>query len=294
MTQRITIILLAVIFCCGCGEKGSGKSEWHCVEMSTNADLNGVAALASGEVWIAGAAGALFGRKDGEWKEAEMYLTEDILVLCRYGEREIWAGLGFGGLLRYNGLAWLKERQNFTAQNMNVFFVTPEGTLYVSGDYGDVLLYEDNAWVKHSRAPEALTGLGMDDEGILRASGGGWFWAYVENDWQREDSKLSDDARAFALSQKGVLWCFNWNNCFRLADNWRGSGNPVRKVIWAATFPGDDVGWAVGDGGRIMNWNGSKWKKTTSPTNQDLRGIDFISSGEGWAVGKTGTVLHYY
>jgi len=43
-------------------------------------------------------------------------------------------------------------------------------------------------------------------------------------------------------------------------------------------------GWAVGNGGTILRWNGSNWANFSSPTAYDLFGTAFLSSSNGWAV----------
>jgi photosystem II stability/assembly factor-like uncharacterized protein len=293
MMRILLAMVLVVMGVAGCGGS-SGQKSWQVVDVPTDTDLSGVACLSSGEVWVCGDDGVLLVKRGEEWEKARGYIGNDILSMCKLSDQEIWCGLPFGTFLRYNGQAWLKEKQIHTAQNTDVFFVTPEGELYSTGDAGDVLVYEDGAWRKHSQAPAPLTGLGADEEGILRASGGGWLWEYLGGVWEHGDIKLQDDARAFALSFEDELWCFNWNNSFKRLGSWRGLGNPVRQEIWDAVFSGDDEGWAVGNAGAIMQWDGTRWDTVKSPTDRDLRSLDVASNGDIWAAGKEGTLLHYY
>jgi len=52
-------------------------------------------------------------------------------------------------------------------------------------------------------------------------------------------------------------------------------------------------GFAVGDGGTILEFNGYEWAQTESPTEVDLNSVEFVSANEAWAVGDEGVVLHY-
>ena len=52
-------------------------------------------------------------------------------------------------------------------------------------------------------------------------------------------------------------------------------------------------GWAVGDEGTILHWNGVRWQQVSSPTTASLKGVDMISASDGWAVGDEGTILHW-
>jgi hypothetical protein len=52
-------------------------------------------------------------------------------------------------------------------------------------------------------------------------------------------------------------------------------------------------GFAVGEMGTILRWNGHTWSNFTSPTTKDLYSLDFLSTTDGWAVGAQGTMLHW-
>ncbi len=44
-------------------------------------------------------------------------------------------------------------------------------------------------------------------------------------------------------------------------------------------------GWAVGDGGVILHWDGSAWRQADSPTTYPLYSVALSSASDGWAVG---------
>ena len=50
-------------------------------------------------------------------------------------------------------------------------------------------------------------------------------------------------------------------------------------------------GWAVGEGGTIVRWDGSSWSTVTpSPTDYGLVSVDMVSASDGWAVGWAGMI----
>lgn len=53
------------------------------------------------------------------------------------------------------------------------------------------------------------------------------------------------------------------------------------------------LGFAVGNSGVILKYNGSSWTAMTSPTNKNLFGVFVVSSSEAWAVGANGTIIKY-
>jgi hypothetical protein len=44
-------------------------------------------------------------------------------------------------------------------------------------------------------------------------------------------------------------------------------------------------GWAVGNYGVILRWNGSTWSSISSPTTRNLHTVHMVSASSGWAVG---------
>ena len=51
--------------------------------------------------------------------------------------------------------------------------------------------------------------------------------------------------------------------------------------------------FAVGDGGVIIRYDGTKWTDMTSPTTQNLRSVWGTSATDVFAVGAGGTIIHY-
>jgi hypothetical protein len=54
--------------------------------------------------------------------------------------------------------------------------------------------------------------------------------------------------------------------------------------------------WAVGDGGTIISWNGTRWSTVTSNTTTNLNSIVMVDPNNGWAVGggtNSGIILKY-
>ena len=51
--------------------------------------------------------------------------------------------------------------------------------------------------------------------------------------------------------------------------------------------------WAVGNGGRILNYNGANWSPQISPVTNNLFGVHMMNDSLGWAVGGTARILRY-
>lgn len=62
----------------------------------------------------------------------------------------------------------------------------------------------------------------------------------------------------------------------------------------AVDFVNETTGWAVGEGGVILNTTdgGKTWTLQNSGVTEWLHGVDFVSETEGFATGEYGTILH--
>jgi hypothetical protein len=61
--------------------------------------------------------------------------------------------------------------------------------------------------------------------------------------------------------------------------------DPCHRIINAAGMASGGVGWAVGESGVILHWDGETWQKMVSPTTADLRGVTVPAPDDAWAVG---------
>ena len=67
----------------------------------------------------------------------------------------------------------------------------------------------------------------------------------------------------------------------------------VNTSIYSVFALTDNIGWAVGANGSILNTTngGTSWVSKSSPTSYDLNSITFSSNLQGYAVGNNGTLL---
>jgi DNA-binding beta-propeller fold protein YncE/Tfp pilus assembly protein PilX len=66
------------------------------------------------------------------------------------------------------------------------------------------------------------------------------------------------------------------------------AGNAQRVV--SIGFSQFDLGWAVGDQGTVLQWNGIEWLPSDSPTSRNLRAVKLTSVDRGWIAGDLGVM----
>lgn len=68
---------------------------------------------------------------------------------------------------------------------------------------------------------------------------------------------------------------------------------PCPITLYAVDMLSAAEGWAVGEGGTILRWDGRRWRPQASPTTQTLRAVSMVSASDGWAAGANGTLLRW-
>jgi type II secretory pathway pseudopilin PulG len=160
-----------------------------------------------------------------------------------------------------------------------------------------------------------------------------WRWNETLGTWQREGSPAvtyseyivnlygidaTSEQEAWAVGQRGgnppggstqrrwtVLRRYNNSWCALTPSSSCGGktvpadSNGQTKNLYAVSTvdtTGDgfaNMGFAVGQSGTILQYNGTSWTQISSPTSQDLLAVKMVSANEAWASGKSGVVLRW-
>ncbi len=74
--------------------------------------------------------------------------------------------------------------------------------------------------------------------------------------------------------------------------------------VWSEVQPGNgrlvsismdaaNDGWAVGDQGLMLHYNGLAWQRVTTPIQDSLTAVQMLSPSDGWLVSGSGGIWHY-
>ncbi len=69
----------------------------------------------------------------------------------------------------------------------------------------------------------------------------------------------------------------------------------VTDPLNAVCLVNKKLGWACGNNGTILKWDGDTWNRVDSgyAKNENLLAVAFLNENEGWFVGSHGTILYY-
>lgn len=80
------------------------------------------------------------------------------------------------------------------------------------------------------------------------------------------------------------------------AIRWERFPSPTANNLYGLTIVSPTNGWAVGDGGTILHWDGTSWQLVSSPTANLLACVTMTpgeAERDGWIGGDLGTLLHW-
>ena len=66
------------------------------------------------------------------------------------------------------------------------------------------------------------------------------------------------------------------------------AGTGALEDVWAAS---SDAIWAVGEGGTVIKYDGTRWTRQDTGTTETLHAVDGIDAANVWIVGDRGTIL---
>jgi hypothetical protein len=241
-------------------------SAWRAVPTGTTATLSGVWVARANEAWAVGSspAGPVVLRWDGErWSEVALGPRERLRLRSVWGSgpTDVWAA-GFSSdsadasLWHWNGSQWRPE--------------SPPRSPELSSLGG--------------RGPEDLWAVGMAPV-LLHRVGGAWSTPVLPPRGAQFGGEL-------CVAGDGAVWVTAPGSAIHRyrAPAWTTlplePGTALRG-LWCGS--GDDV-WGVGQGGRIVHWDGASWS-TESAGGAELWSVWDSDAGERWAVGAQGTVL---
>lgn len=206
-----------------------------------------------------------------------------------------WAVGDGGTILRLVNNSWATQTSN-TSNLLRAVKARNSSYAVAVGDNGTIMKWDGSNWVsKNSGTTPNFINIALlsDTEGWITSSSGGIYrWdgnaigtAYAIAGGQPvNDVAIVGSSEAYAVSGGSDKKVYKWNG-----------------ASWSAVFSASQVlnsvavnngrGYAVGENGLILYFDGTNWQGAGSPTTVVLNQIAMISNTEGWAVGNGGITL---
>jgi photosystem II stability/assembly factor-like uncharacterized protein len=173
------------------------------------------------------------------------------------------------------------------------------------GEDGLILFYDGNKTHKqNSGVSVSLRGASFAENGpgfVVGASG----TVLVSENYGKKWTKLETetDANLHAVccvgGEQGLCWAVGENGAIlrivRNGNDWAVDSHfsdLSLPGLRAVHFQSQSLGWAVGEKGTVLVWNGETWRPWPSGTIEELTGVWSAGGKNVWAVGNAGTVIH--
>lgn len=175
-----------------------------------------------------------------------------------------------GSVYSWNGSGWVATPQmNVTLRSISIPPHTSNA--WVAGDNGTILTYANKSWTQVNSSTNAtIRSL------FVKNSSSGW-------------AVGGDDGVGLLLSLNASGWS-KWSKISFVANS---TNDKVNVTLNSLSMANSDYGWAVGDGGWMLQWNGTVWNGQTGKTPNALMGVSMPQNvtSAAWAVGGSGTIL---
>jgi photosystem II stability/assembly factor-like uncharacterized protein len=201
--------------------------------------------------------------------------SNDLYDIEMVSPENIWAVGAGGTILHWNGYDW-QQVPSPTPYDLVCVTMQP-GTQgragLIGGDLATILLWDGSSWTAQS------TGWGENHV----------FSACAANSYEY----------MVAAPRGGKMAVWNGQELTQLEESRTDWGNYAQPGMWLSNIKmrGDQDGWAVGEAGLLMRYDGSVWHVVESPVlnqPQSINSLEMVPGTDGnlvWFVGSNGAVM---
>lgn len=288
-------------------------STWSSVPSPVSEKLNGFFMISPTEGWGVGNAGTIIEWDGVSWTNAASPTSNNIEGIHGSSGTNIYAVGHPKLILHYDGVSWTVVEDAGTGGALKSVYIYDEENIFSTGDGGLMRVkdehYFETGTIESSIIDSGTAGESWDsfwwsedlptDTDITLATrtgetatpDGSWSaWSGEYTNYIGEDNS-SPNGRY--LQYRATLSTNDLDTTPIFEDVTLNYNAPTTQDLQSIFFADDSTGWAVGNGGTIISYDGSSWSLDSSPTSDTLHGLYAISATDVWAVGANGSIIHY-
>jgi photosystem II stability/assembly factor-like uncharacterized protein len=318
----LTIFTLLFSFLCSCSKqqqqgklkpKNISNQLYDTLKSNVQESLNAVAFLTVASGIVVGDNGTILQTTNGgyNWRPVGGLITQnlygvslaDSLTVVAVGEkgkilRSVDRGLNWDSVLSGNtqflktlrGVAFYTDNDGYAVGDSGVIFLTTDKGLSWTKMHGDSSQTLNSISYNSSNIPHVTGNNGL----ILRSTNNGTNWSSMtltsENLNSIHFSQINFHIHSdigFAVGNNGTLF-----ETVNGGQNWDSVASPSSKNLRGVFTSSPHWGYAVGDSGTVLRYNGKNWKLLPLPTIKRLNAVDpTMWNPTSICVGEDGLVL---
>ena len=217
-----------------------------------------------------------------------------------------WAVAGGEGyfdkpiIVRFDGTDWVDQTQD-AAGHLHAAWANAEDDFYAAGGGGLAYHWDGDDWTRFQISGGCVHGMSFreaDDGWVTPAEGQASMRRRTGGDawdWDHYDAPGSYGMSGVStVSDDFGFAVGNQGRIFEFdGDEWYDVDSPTDENLHNIWMLSAIKGWAVGDGGTILAWDGVAWDEMDTGTSADLYGVQALGSESVWAVGGDGSILFF-
>lgn len=207
-------------------------------------------------------------------------------------------------------LSWVQSSAAGTVEPglpfQSVSFAGPDDGWIVGGAEGNlntphIYHYAGGSWTKETQDEQGhlTTVVALAPDNVWTAGGGGLAYHWDGANWKKftlpggcvHGLAFLGAVDGWATPAEGQPYMRRYSGGAVTA--WKQYPAPQSSGIHAVSMIGPDSGFAVGNKGMLLGFDGTKWSKQDSPVSGSLYGVHMVGPDAGWIVGSTGAVLRW-
>ena len=281
-------------------------SRWRRLDSGTSEDLHAVWGTGGGEVFAAGSNGVVLRFDGAAWRPMDSGTDAAVYGLWGNSEANVIAVGGGGRILNYNGSRWYAMKSP-TGMVLRAVWGAAGSDVFAAG-FGLLLHYNGRNWQDESddlRFINCLwgtSGANVFSGGEVPGTGGGFVRHYDGNGWRDEAIDAGAPIHGIWGDGQGIVYAVGGNReiggvVYRFDaeawhEAWRQPEESLNRRLNGLWITSDAEAFAVGDGGRVLRYDGASWSALDSGSQDDWHGV-WGKDGQIFVVGEGGTVRHY-
>lgn len=268
---------------------------WELAPQVTSSKLNDLTLLTGSDGWAVGANGTILHWNGSDWQGFPSPTTKSLNAIALLNATDGWAVGNGGEILHWDGVTWQQVPAGITGVDLLAVSIISPTMGWAAGEYGKIYRWDGVAWtLAASPAVRTLNDIAMlsETEGWM-AGVDGTLLHWNGSEWQSLASLTNNALTGLSALNPLEVWAsagtgfLRWDGTqwSKLATNYSGLEDVSIVSSWD--------GWAVGESGLLVHWDGLEWLQASSPVTYTLNAVDMLDGSNGWAVGLNGTLLHY-
>lgn len=203
-------------------------------------------------------------------------------------------------IYRYANGVWTDETVG-TAGHITAAAAVAPDNMWCGGGGGLAFHFDGTAWSQFTIPGGCIHGmsaLSANDIWVTPAEGQPYMRRYtggMVNEWQQYTAPMNQGMNGVSMAGDTDGWAVgNGGMAIRFnGTDWQAVDTGTAYALKDVSMVSPEDGWLVGDMGTILHWDGTAWTPSESPSAVNLNGVHAVAADDVWAVGNNGTILHY-